>query len=169
MRVAAAPHLVRVVVELEVGELEAGAPSPFVAAGPAQHRAHPGDELLEAERLGDVVVAADRESLHLLLGGVAGGQEHDRHVVPVGPEPLHDREPVAVGEHDVEHHEVGAELLRRPQRVGAGAGDLDVEAFVAQGGRDEVGDVRLVVDDENSCVCHPSMLAPQVVRMLWTS
>ena len=150
MRVRAAPHLVRVVVELEVGEHEPGRFRRRCCAGAAQHRAHAGDELLEAERLGDVVVAADREALDLLLGGVARGQEHDRHVVPVGAQPLHDREAVAVGEHDVEHDEVGAERLGRPQGVGAGAGDLDVEAFVAQGGRDEIGDVRLVVDDEDS-------------------
>ena len=78
----------------------------------------------------------------------------------VGAQPLHDREPVAVGEHDVEHHEVGAECRRRLQGVGAGAGDLDVEAFVAQGGRDQVGDVRLVVDDEDSCISHLFMVAP---------
>ena len=157
MRVRAAPDLVRVVVELEVGELRAG-PSRRRSSLPvrrstARTRAI---ELLEAERLGDVVVAADREALHLLLGGVAGGQEHDRHVMPVGPQPLHDREPVAVGEHDVEHDEIGAERLRRPERVGAVAGDLDVEALVAEGGCDEVGDVRLVVDDEDSGVSHAS-------------
>ena len=84
----------------------------------------------------------------------------------VGAQSLHDREAVAVGEHDVEHHEVGAERRRRLQRVGAGAGDLDVEAFVAQGGRDEVGDVRLVVDDEDSCISHGYMVASRVVGML---
>ena len=52
----------------------------------------------------------------------------------------------------------GRKRRRRLQRVGTGAGDLDVEAFVAQGGRDEVGDVRLVVDDEDSCIGHVSIL-----------
>ena len=84
----------------------------------------------------------------------------------VGAQALHDREAVAVGEHDVEDHEVGAECRRRLQGVGAGAGHLDVEAFVAQGGRDEVGDVRLVVDDEDSCISHLFMVAPMFVRML---
>ena len=139
-----------------------------VVAGAAQHGAHAGDELLEAERLGDVVVAADREALDLLLGGVAGGQEHDRHVVPVGAQPLHDREAVAVGEHHVEHDEIGPELLGRAERFGAVAGDLDAEALVAQGGRDEVGDVCLVVDDEDSGVSHVRMVAPVAVAILWS-
>ena len=90
----------------------------------------------------------------------------------VGAQALHDLEAVAVGEHHVEHDEVGPERLGRAERVGAGAGDLDVEAFVAQGGRDEVGDVRLVVDDEDAPVAavevpvHVSMLALAAVRLL---
>ena len=48
----------------------------MLAAGAPQHRADPGDELLEAERLGHVVVAADRQAPDLVLGRVAGGQEH---------------------------------------------------------------------------------------------
>ena len=50
------------------------------------------------------------------------------------------------------------------ERIGAGGCDLDVEALVAQGGRDEVGDVGLVVDDEDSGVSHVRMIAP---RCLW--
>ena len=84
----------------------------------------------------------------------------------VGAQPLHDREAVAVGEHHVEHDEVGPERLRRAERVGAVAGDLDVEAFVAEGGCDEVGDVRLVVDDEDSGVSHVRMVASFAVSML---
>ncbi len=156
----------RVVVELEVGEREAGRAVTVDRARPPQHGAHTRDELFEAERLRHVVVAADGQAFDLLLGRVAGGEEHDRHVVAVGAQPLHHREPVAVGEHDVEDHEVGAEHRRRLQRVGAGARDLDVEAFVPQRGGDQVGDVRLVVDDEDSCIGHRGMVAPKVVRML---
>ena len=86
--------------------------------------------------------------------------------MPVGPQPLHDREAVAVGEHHVEHDEIGAERLRRAECFGAVAGDLDVEAFVAEGGCDEIGDVCLVVDDENSGVSHVRMVASPAVSML---
>ena len=85
-------------------------------------------------------------------------------MVAVGAQALHDREPVAVGEHHVEHDEVGPERLRRAQRLGAVAGDLDVEAFVPEGGCDEIGDVCLVVDDEDSGVSHMRMVASAAVR-----
>ncbi len=83
--------------------------------------------------------------------------------MPVRAQPLNDGEAVAIGEHDVEDHEVGAEVRRGSQGVGSGAGDLDVEAFVAKRGGDQVGDVRLVVDDEDSGVGHRCMVAPLVV------
>ena len=43
--------------------------------------------------------------------------------------------------------------------IGPVAGHLYVEALVAQGGRDEIGDVCLVVDDEDSGVGHMRMFA----------
>ncbi len=144
-------------------------PSPLIDACTPQHGADPGHELLETERFGDVVVAADREPLHLLLGRVPRGQEHDRYVMTVGSEPLHDGEAVAVGEHDVEDHEIGAECRRRLQGVRPGTCHLDVEPFVPQSGRDEVGDVRLVVDDEDACISHPFMVTPDFVRLLCAS
>jgi hypothetical protein len=153
------------VVELEVGEHETRRLLD-VAARAAQHGAHARDQLFEAERLGHVVVTADRQALDLLLGGVAGGQEDDRHVVPVGAEPLHDGEAVAVGQHHVEHHQVGPELLGRAEGVGSVGSYLDAESFVPQGGCDEVGDGCLVVDDEHSGVSHVRMVAPSAVDIL---
>ena len=87
----------------------------------------------------------------------------------VGPQALHDVEPVAVGEHDVEDHEVGPERLGRPEGVGAGGGDLDVEALVAEGRRDEIRDVRLVVDDEDPCFAHVRRMPGLPVQTLWTA
>ena len=87
-------------------------------------------------------------------------------MVSVGPQTLDDREAVAVGEHHVEDDEVGAERLRGAERFGAVAGDLDVEAFVPKGGRDEIGDVCLVVDDEDSSVSHMGIVASFAVPKL---
>ena len=111
MRSAAAPHLVRVLVELQVGERPAR-PAVGLAVRAAQHGADAGDELVEAERLRDVVVAAEREAADLVLDGVAGGQEeHRRAVAACAEQALLDLEAVEVGEHHVEHDEVGAEVL----------------------------------------------------------
>ena len=86
--------------------------------------------------------------------------------MPVGPQTLHDREAIAVGEHHVEHDEIGSEGLRGAERLGAVAGDLDVETFVPQGGCYEIGDVYFVVNYENSGVSHVRMVAPFAVSVL---
>ena len=99
---AGAEHLVGVLVELEVGELEAADRALDAGAVAAQHDADAGHQLLDAEGLGDVVVAADGEAAHLLLGRVARGEEDDRHLDAVADEPLHQREAVLVGKADVE-------------------------------------------------------------------
>ena len=77
-------------------------------------------------------------------------------------------EPVHVGEHHVEHHEVGLDLAREAQRGASVGGGVDLEAREPQGGRQQLADVRLVVDDEQTCLGragrvggrHGSSLAP---------
>jgi hypothetical protein len=104
----------------------------------------------EAEGLGDVVVAAEAEAADLVVGGVARGQEDDRHAAALGAEPARDLEALHVGQHHVEHDQIGLERRHRDERLGAGARRLDGEALEAQGHRDDVDDVGLVVDDEHA-------------------
>jgi hypothetical protein len=69
---AAAADLVGVLVELEV--LEGKPPGLRLRESrAAEDRPDARDQLLQAERLGDVVVAADRRPADLVLGGVARG------------------------------------------------------------------------------------------------
>ena len=166
---AGSAHLMGVVVHLEVRELEQFAGGPPLPDA-AKDGLGAGDELGHAERLGDVVVAADREAPDLVLGGVAGGEEQHGDVAPVSAEALGDVEAVDVGQHHVEHDEVGTErvdLLERPVPAGGG---LDVEALVAKRHRDELGDGLLVVDDEDtrgrfSC-CHLDIVADKAGSLL---
>ena len=69
-------------------------------------------------------------------------------MVPV-TQPPRDREAVEVGEHHVEHDQVGPELVDRQLGGSAGADLHRLEALVAEGGRDGVRDRGLVVDDEH--------------------
>ncbi len=159
-RGAAAGDLVGDRVQAEVGDDQPavlGGP-----AGPAQDGADPGDELLQAERLGDVVVRAGGEALHLVADTVLGGEEEHRQVVtgvPVGrpgylaaagalAQLLDDGEAVEVGEHHVEHDQVGAFGGDQVERLGAAGGGGDAEAGEAQRGREQFADVGLVVHDE---------------------
>src|SRR2546421_2824213 len=66
-------HLVAVLVEGEVADGEDGVVGTGEGAGPAQQAAQPGHHLLQAERLGDVVVPARGEPGDAVLDGVLRG------------------------------------------------------------------------------------------------
>ena len=112
---AAPRDLVGVVVHLEVAARNT-VRSLAALPGAPQHGRRAGHQLLEAERLLEVVVAAEREPAHLVLGGVAGGEEQHRRVVAAGPQPPADLEPVEVGQHHVEQDEVGRQLADGVER-----------------------------------------------------
>src|SRR5947207_691627 len=93
---ARAPHLVAVLVEFEVGDHQPGACLRLAPAAP-QHRPDPGQHLVQAERLGDVVVAAERETGDPLVDAVPGGQEDHRDPGAARADPADHVEAVAVG------------------------------------------------------------------------
>ena len=117
--VAAAAHLVAVLVQHQVADDQQRLAPHGGGAGPAQQPAQPGDDLLQAERLGHVVVAARRQPGDAVLDRVLGGQEQHRHLREFAPQPAEHRQPVHVGQHHVEHHRVRPELARGPQRARA--------------------------------------------------
>ena len=60
------------------------------------------------------------------------------------------RQPVEVGQHDVEHDDVGLELPRERERLLALDRGLHVPALVAQRHLQQVAERDLVVDDERA-------------------
>ena len=116
----AAPYLVAFLVEFEVGEGEPGRRLDPVSPGAAEHGADPRDHLFQAERLGDVVVAAQREAADLVLGGVPGRQEDDRDAGATAPQPPDDVEAVHVRQHHVQHDQVRPVTLSGLYRLGSG-------------------------------------------------
>ena len=100
------------------------------------------------ERLGDVVVGAQLEAEHAVDLAVAGGEEQHRHVL-VGADAAAHLEAVDVGQADVEHHQHRPVLLDQLEAALAGAGLQHAEAGVAQVHVEQVGDVRVVLDDHH--------------------
>jgi len=143
-----AVHLVGVLVQDQVGHAHDAVVLVLNGVGAAQDGADAGDDLLQPEGLGDVVVAADGQALDLVRHVIAGGQEEDRggHVT-LAQAPGHG-EAVHVGQHDIEDHQVGGCLLHRLQRAVAVACDRDLEACEAQGRGQQVADVGFIVDDK---------------------
>ena len=67
-----------VLVQDQVGHAHDAVVLVLNGVGAAQDGADAGDDLLQPEGLGDVVVAADGQPLDLVRHVVAGGQEEDR-------------------------------------------------------------------------------------------
>ncbi len=89
----------------------------------AQRDADPGQQLFGTERLGDVVVGAEVERLHL-VGLVAARREHDDRHLRGPPDAPADLGAFEIGQAEVEHDEIGRMIGGQPQRLGAGAGDV---------------------------------------------
>ena len=122
-----------VVVEDDIGEGHARILHwQVLRSAAAQEHADAGDDLLERERLGDVVVPADRQSADAIFDGVFGGEEKDGRVDAVCAHPRERVEAVHARHHHVEHDDVRAEAACDVERLGAIAGHLHVEALVLQ-------------------------------------
>ena len=95
----------------------------LVALDPGQGR-HPGQQLALVDRLGQEVVGAGLQGLHLLLVA-ARGDHHDRQVGGVGllADPAAHLVAVHAGHHDVQEDEVDLGPVDRLQRLLAGLAD----------------------------------------------
>ena len=123
-----------------------GAPLPRAA----ERRGDDAAELLQVDRLGQVVVGAGLERLDRVLGRAVGGDD-DRLLAPAGLlEPLQQVEAGAVGQaHVGDDGAVGA-VLQVQQRFLDRAGGLDVVALAQQRQLVQRAQVGLVVDDEQA-------------------
>ena len=133
---------------------------------PPQHRLGAGDELVEAERLLEVVVATERQPAHLVLDRVAGGEEQHRRAIAVEAQAPAHLEPVEVGHHHVEQHQIGLVrgIMSSASRPFAAVDDL--EAVVTQGGSQHRAQVVLVVDDQQVGTGHAHILSPDAESLL---
>ena len=139
-------------VELEPGVAELLADR---AAGAAQQRSQPRAELLERERLDQVVVGAGVEALHAVRDGVAGGEHQHRRAVAGRPQAPADLEPVGLGHQDVEDDRVRRLVGERVERLAAVGGELHAVAVHPQRAIERVADGGLVVDHEDSHTGNP--------------
>ncbi len=107
-------------------------------------------QLLETERLRHVVVRAEVQPADAVGRRVACGEEDHGHVDPVAAHALQDLEAVELGHRDVEDDEIGCRRCELGHGVSAVRRGLDLEADESEPDRDEVGDVLLVVDNQDA-------------------
>jgi hypothetical protein len=113
----------------------------------AQHRPDAGQEFLDAERFGDVVIGAGVEGVDLLPAVQAAGQDDDRYRGP-GAQLADDLDAVEVGQAEVEHDQVGVLAGGGVQGLHAVAGGDDLVLAGVQVDPQRPQDLRFVVDDE---------------------
>ena len=134
--------------------------------------ARTGDQLARRERLGDVVVGAELQPEDAIELAVAGGEQQHRDtrgVCPAGahPEAAADVEAVdGARQSDVEHDEVGGPGGDEGEAVLAGRAAEDPERRLGQIQLEQVGDVVVVLDDDDRLVAHRAACSHDPVRAL---
>ena len=89
--------------------------------------AEAGEELVQPEGLGDVVVGAGVQRRDRIALVLAGRQDQDRYVGPAA-QALQDLQSVEVGQAEVQDDDVGCSVACKLQGGPAGEGDIDVVA-----------------------------------------
>ena len=113
---------------------------------------HPdaGDELVERERLREVVVRAEVEAAQLRRQVGARGEDEHRQVCPCLPKLREQAQTVDARQEQVEDHEFVRAVERKSQAGGAVLGGVDDEALRLESQSQEVEDPGLILDDENA-------------------
>ena len=106
-------------------------------------------QLLRGERLGEVVVGARLEPGDDVVGVVAGGDHHDRHVA-VTAQRAAQLEAVDARQHDVDQHHVGQRAVEQVDRVLAAAGLVDGPALVLERQLHRRADALVVFDGQDA-------------------
>ena len=133
-------------IEAQVADGELGAAA---RRAPAHQRPDAGEQLAALERLDQIVVGAAVEALDAVLGVGARGEDQDRDVA-LGADAAADLDAVEPRQAEVEHDEVGDELLGGVERLHAVGGRAHLVALLAQRAPQHVGDLGVVLDDEHA-------------------
>src|SRR5947209_7479512 len=113
----------------------------------------PRQQLVGAERLGDVVVGAGVERANLLALVAHGGEDQDRQPAP-SPDLIAYLDALPIREHQVQHQRVGWSGCEQCQRLALALRCLDRVAGIAQDDLEPAHDLGLVVDDEDTRAAH---------------
>jgi len=108
-----------------------------------------GEEHPGAERLGDIVIRAEFESVQLVVLAVLGREHDHRNVVTVGSQVLEDAIAGQPWEHDVEDDDVVTSGLREAESTHTVVREVDGVPRAAQSLAEQPGQPDLVLDDEN--------------------
>ena len=121
-----------------------------VTGGAAQQRPDPRQNFLEMKRLGDIVVGAGVEALHLVAPAIARGQDQHRHQPSVAAPCLQHRDAVHLGQADVEHDRIIGFAVAEEVALLAIEGAVDHVAGIAQRRGELTIEIGIVFNDEEA-------------------
>ena len=121
-----------------------------VVGAPAVERSEAEHELLELERLREVVVGAELEPCGLVVEAVGSGQDEDRHAAAGGDDASRDLVAGGPGDVPVEDGDVVGVDAQQLQSGVAVTGDVGRDRFQAQAIADGFCHVGLVLDDQHT-------------------
>jgi hypothetical protein len=116
----------------------------------AGERAQPCEQLVERERLDEVVVGAAVEPGDPVRDRVARGQHQHRRPDACGAQPPARLEAVDARQHHVEHDRAVVGRAGHPERVLAGRRDVRAQPALAHPPPHDRGQLDLVLDDQNA-------------------
>src|SRR5437667_188534 len=111
------------------------------------------EELVEGERLYEIVVGAGVESFDAIADGRARGQHEDRDLIAGGPQAAADLDTVETGQTEIEDDGVVRVRHRELQAGGALPGEVSLVAGPAQRPLDGIPDSGLIFDQKDTHWC----------------
>ncbi len=128
---------------------EIGAAGIGIALLATQCVEHQAAQLIERQRLGDIVERPRLERLHRVLGAAVGGDDGHRRAVGGGRKLAHQIDAQAVAQAHVGQHQRKALPRQRLARLAQAGGQYHVVPHAPQGDLQQLAQVGLVIDDEN--------------------
>ena len=116
--------------------------------GASERGANASKQFSDGERLGDVIVCAEVETVDLIRNLVLGGEHDDGHAGGLTHAST-DLHTIHLGQHDIEQDEIKVffeNAFERKTTVALGDG---VEALMSELELNEAGNARLIFDDQN--------------------
>ena len=136
---------------LEPIELDRAIDQNFRATGTAttNHRAHAGQQFIELEWLGQVVVGAGIEPAHHIFRGISCGQHDDWRLTPLTTQFGRDLKAILLRQHQVEQDDIVRVDVRQRCRLIAIRRVVNDVPLLTQPLGDETGDLSIVLHNEN--------------------
>ena len=117
--------------------------------GAPDERLDAREELCERERFGQIVVAARLQAAHAVVDGALRAEDEHRRSHAARAQAIDERQAVECRQHDVDNRGVVRMARRHFESAIAIRGDIDNEAGFGQALLHEIGNRRVVFDEED--------------------